>query len=275
MRAEVITVQGEIHSLKARAFIERHEQGLFIISDGHSNQTLLVVKSADLVSYIPTGKPKPPKAKREPRTENLTLDITSSTAQAMLDEMSKLISDDQLDPSVYQALITGLGLNELEEALQKIYRRLDNLEASRDSQAQQIENIGHNEQEWAKQCARITAMIGEEELNDPRFYVLCGIRADIQPPSPTMPGPTIRLDVDMPKGSTALPDPVAIDETTKFPGKRRAKADIQDDQRITPTEGSKSACSGCGRYTRHSVNCTFMDEGVQSEPCNEALGKPE
>lgn len=268
MRAQLITVQGEIYNLKARAFIERHEQGLFIISDGHSNQTLLVVKSADIVSYIPTGKPKPPKAKREPRTQTLTLNADTAAISALIGELVKLLSDDDADPQLVDGLLTGLGLDGIHDELATLRHQVDNLEASRDSVRQQIENVGHNELELGKQLARIVSLIGDD-FENPNAYILTGLKPPaIQPPMPALhqanepaPAPT--------------PDPVAIDETTAFPRKRRAKADVLDSQRINPEAGSNSACSDCGRYTRHSVNCKFMDEGVQSEPCNEALGKPE
>jgi hypothetical protein len=302
MKLTITAQNNEVRTFKGRHIDVRIEQGLLTVFNVHTGAILCMMQQTSLGEISTEGKPKPPKqsknksetvlcqlmsdlgkSKRDgdgfaqifvqklhewmaegqptPSTQTLTINADTTAISALIGELVKLLSDDEADPRLVDGLLTGLGLDSIHDELASLRQQIDNLEASRDSQAQQIANIGHNINAWAEQYQHIVRFIGQENLDNPRSYVLCGIApeqpAPIQPPA------------------AAMPDPVAIDETTKFPGKRRVKADIQDDQRITPTEGSKSACSGCGRYNRHSVNCIFMDEGVQSEPCNEALGKPE
>lgn len=256
MKAILTLSNGDIFKFKSRAFGEQLEQGMFILSDKHTHAILFMCKAIAVESYETEGRPKPPKAAPKPaptpaRQETLTVDITATSAEAILDHLTSLISESTLHQALIEAAMTP-------NLIDKIAAQL----AERPTPIQTP--------------TPTPTLTFPDPMPGPAPVPL-------QTPAPA---PAPAPDTDARQSSTCMPNTVANKKIESESGAvelnmRTGEVILSDTRAVLDHEKNGAGyCVDCDKMTRHGIKCpTLMRRQakgakVQEVACGEDAGLP-
>lgn len=265
MKATLTLTNGDVHNFKSRAIMESIDQGMFVLANPHTRTTFFICQATDVQSYLSTGTPKAPKQPKKNSSvlvrlldemkaddvglveilkqritppsikgESLTLDITATTAEAFLEEVNKLLDDE--DSHLLSTLVAKIG-----------DKLTDRFSTSIDSQAMSI--------------AQIASTVGNLQVV---------VQALQQPVITTNQAGTIKLDVwdrpttppIQPPAPAPMPTPVATVEPIHEP-------EDTDTRAVFEHEKVNGLCPECNKMTRHSIKCPKLEARRNAVPSPE------
>lgn len=264
MRATITLTNNVVHTFKARDFVERIDQGMFILIDKHNKNVLFSYQSADVSTYKTEGKPKPakePKQGNNPTLDQKLEEFYRNKVETQFDnyrqqlsnlndnmlalaERAKSITSGgtslQLDitASTAEAFVAEIATllddedsHLLSTLVEKIGDRLtDRFASTIDSQAMSISSLA---------TSLGNLQVAVQVLQQPV------ITSTLVPPQPfplAAPAPA------------PMPAPVAIDQANAAEGKPLNR----DTRAVLEHEKLNGFCRECDKMTRHSVTCATL-----------------
>lgn len=279
MKATLTLINGDVHNFKSRAIMESIDQGMFVLANPHTRTTLFICQATDVQSYLSTGTPKAPKQPKKnssvlarlldemkaddvglveilkqritPTTvkgESLTLDITATTAEAFLEEVNKLLDDE--DSHLLSTLVAKIG-----------DKLTDRFASTIDSQAMSISGLSSSLGNLQVSHSMLQSAV--QVLQQPV------VTSTLVPPQP--------FPLAVPP--SAAPAPVAINqayvEEAKPADAAEGKPLNKDSRAVLEHEKVNGFCRECDKMTRHSVTCATLlarrnetPTGVQDVACD-------
>lgn len=224
MKAHVTLTNDTQHTFKGRHLDILVEQGMLSIISYHPRTVLYSAQQVNVYEVLLTGDPKGPKLPKPAVTtqgESLTLDITGSTAEAFLEEVSKLLDDE--DSHLISTLVEKIG-----------DKLTDRFASTIDSQGMSISSIA------TTLSTLQVAVHALQALQPPTI--------SIAPPQP------FPLAVPPSAAPAPMPTPVAIEPSNAAEGRPLNK----DSRAVLEHEKVNGFCRECDKMTRHSVACATL-----------------